>query len=144
MNTFLKFWPNWPHLAQKRPIFDPSFQVEIFSAHISTNWSLWAMIHPNCLLWWSGPSNLTHAISEMLFSTRKKGGFPPKFPKSAHFFPLLPRFMCFLAVFGLLSGPNNSFFVSWKLYLGHKKSWGDHQVKKGGTHASKYPKFALF
>ena len=143
MNTFLKFWPNWPHLAQKRPIFDPSFQVEIFSAHISTNWSLWAMIHPNCLLWWSGPSNLTHAISEMLFLAQKRG-LPPKMAKKC---PLFPHFSPFYVLFGSVwpsKRVQHQFFVSWNLYLGHKKSWGDYQVKKGGAHASKYLKFALF
>ena len=143
MNTFLKFWPNWPHLAQKRPIFHPGFQVEIFSAHISTNWSLWAVIHPNCLSWWSDPSKLTHAISEMLFSAQKKGAPPPKWPKSARFFTFGPFYMIFGSVWPSTRAPHQ-IFVSKVLYLGHKKVMMWLAGHKKGAFTPKYPKICHF
>ena len=89
------------------------------------------------------PSKITHTISETKLSAPKKGGFPPKRPKSAHIFTFGPFYVIFGSVWPSTRVPQQ-IFVSKVLYLGHKKSWCDWRVIKGGLYPQIPQKLSFF
>ena len=89
------------------------------------------------------PVNSLTRFQKRYFRPKKKGAYPPKRTKSAHFLIFGPFYVIFGSVWPSKRAPRQ-IFVSNNLYLGHKKPWCDWQVRKRGIIPPNTQKFAVF